>query len=223
MSGEVGSACEVGGKLPADCYIYKSGASLQSGILTMSLSHQPLTLVEVRPAGGGRGQGLFACADLQAGTVLVQEEPLVQVTVPHTAATLAKFLGQLRSQVRALDEDRQDEFFSLHIARPELSSKDRGDLRMMAVYQTNSLVLRERDKLKGKHLGTAVFPVTSRINHSCRPNCVWSYNAEQGSCEVRSVRLIQAGEEIQANYVEPLSSRADRQKLLTAKVVSKKK
>ena len=163
MSGEVCSACEVGGKLPADCYIYKSGASLQSGILTMSLSHQPLTLVEVRPAGEGRGQGLFACADLQAGTVLVQEEPLVQVTVPHTAATLAKFLGQLRSQVRALDEDRQDEFFSLHIARPELSSKDRGDLRMMAVYQTNSLVLRERDKLKGKHLGTAVFPVTSWI------------------------------------------------------------
>ena len=173
-------------------------------------------LVEIRNSPG-RGRGLFARSDLKAGTVVVEDVALVRLTVPHTPATLAKFVAQLRSEVRTLDEDRQEEFFSLHIARPELSSKDRGELRMMAVYQANAVTIKELDKLKGKYLGTAVFPVISRINHSCKPNCVWSFNTAQGVAEVRCVRDVKMGEEILANYVNPLSSRADRQTVLTAK------
>ena len=175
-----------------------------------------MSLVEVRPAGA-RGQGLFARQDLKAGTLLVEEKSLVKVTVPHTPATLAKFVAQLRREVGALEEEEQEEFFSLHIARPELASKDRSELRMMAIFQTNSLAITERDKLKGKQLGSAVFPLTARINHSCRPNSVWSFNTDLGTCEVRCVRDIKAGQEIEANYVSPFSSREDRQRQLTAK------
>ena len=61
-----------------------------------------------------------------AGEVLVKEPPLVKVTVPHTPKTLAKFLGQIRQEVRRLEEDRQEEFFALHNARKELCTKNRG-------------------------------------------------------------------------------------------------
>ena len=61
-----------------------------------------------------------------AGEVLVKEQPLVKVTVPHTPKTLAKFLGQIRQEVRRLEEEKQDEFFALHNARKELCTKNRG-------------------------------------------------------------------------------------------------
>ena len=64
--------------------------------------------------------------DVVAGQVLVKEPSLVRVTVPHTPKTLAKFLGQIRQEVRRLEEEKQDEFFALHNARKELCTKNRG-------------------------------------------------------------------------------------------------
>ena len=46
---------------------------------------------------------------------------------------------------------------------------------------------------------TTVFGLR-RINHSCRPNCVWSWNGTRGVLEVRSIRLILKGEEIARTY-----------------------
>ena len=57
---------------------------------------------------------------------MVKEPALVRVTVPHTPKTLAKFLGQIRQEVRRLEEEKQDEFFALHNARKELCTKNRG-------------------------------------------------------------------------------------------------
>ena len=157
-------------------------------------------VVSVKPSEGRGGLGLFALQVLPAGSLVLSEPPLVQLTIPHSAATLAKFLAQLRGRVAALGEDRQDQFFSLHIARPDLVTKDRGDLRMMGIYQANSITIRDLDKLKGRDLGTGVFPLASRINHSCSPNSVWSFTG-RGDCEVRCVRQVEAGEEILASYL----------------------
>ena len=68
-----------------------------------------------------------------------RDRPLLTVTTPHTAKTLAKFVAELRQkvrarteqwhvlgQVRALDEKKQEEFFSLSVGRPELCTRDRG-------------------------------------------------------------------------------------------------
>ena len=44
-----------------------------------------------------------------------------------------------------------------------------------------------------------------RINHSCSPNVVWSWAAASGGYEVkevRAVRLVEAGEELCANYID---------------------
>ena len=43
--------------------------------------------------------------------------------------------------------------------------------------------------IRGKEIGSGVFPTISRINHSCRPNCVLSYNISSGECEVGFVYL----------------------------------
>ena len=63
------------------------------------------------------------------------------------------------------------------------------DILLMAIFQCNSFTLREYDKLRGKELGSAVFPTIARINHSCVPNTVLSYNLETRECEVIIINL----------------------------------
>ena len=82
--------------------------------------------VEIKESGVCKGLGVFVTKDTIAGTKLLSEPALVKVTVPHTAKTLAKFIAQLRKEVRKLEEDNQEKFFLLHNARPELCTKNRG-------------------------------------------------------------------------------------------------
>ena len=88
---------------------------------------------------------------------------------------------------------------------------------MMGIFQSNSIPIRECDKLKGKDLGTAVFRNICRINHSCKPNVVWSFNQAKKTKEVRATKTILAGEEVSACYIDPLSMAEDRQKMLSAR------
>ena len=88
---------------------------------------------------------------------------------------------------------------------------------MMGIFQTNSIPIREYDKLKGKDLGAAVYKYASRINHSCKPNVVWSFNQAKKMKEVRATKPILAGQEVTACYIDPLNMAEDRQKLLSGK------
>ena len=88
---------------------------------------------------------------------------------------------------------------------------------MMGIFQTNSIPIREYDKLKGKDLGAAVYKYASRINHSCKPNVVWSFVQAKKVKEVRATKPILAGEEVTACYIDPLNMAEDRQKLLSSK------
>ena len=73
-----------------------------------------------------KGNGIFALREISAGEIVMKEKPLVILTTPHTPKTLAKYVAELRGKVKSLDEDRQEDFYSLGISRPELCTKDRG-------------------------------------------------------------------------------------------------
>ena len=76
----------------------------------------------------------------------------------------------------------------------------------MAIFQCNSFTLREYDKLRGKELGSGVFPTIARINHSCVPNTVLSYNLETRECEVINFNLTSC-----QNYTALCNAQAVRQ------------
>ena len=59
----------------------------------------------------------------------------------------------------------------------------------MGIFHTNAITLRQMDKTEGREIGAAIFPTIARINHSCSPNVVWSYNQLNNREEVRAVRL----------------------------------
>ncbi|KAI1455486.1 SET domain-containing protein [Annulohypoxylon moriforme] len=58
------------------------------------------------------------------------------------------------------------------------------------------------------HLG--LFPITSRINHDCRPNVFWRYSVRTLAVEVIAMRDIEPGEEITQSYVPLGLSYQDR-------------
>jgi hypothetical protein len=53
----------------------------------------------------------------------------------------------------------------------------------------------------GKNYGHGLFEVACKMNHSCRPNCVWFTTQDGTSKEVRAIATIEVGEELTVDYV----------------------
>ena len=63
----------------------------------------------------------------------------------------------------------------------------------------------------------AVFPTLSRINHSCVPNVVWSWNEKKHQEELRAIINIEPGIEMTSSYIDIMLPSTDRQDELSYK------
>ena len=71
----------------------------------------------------------------------------------------------------------------------------------------------------------AVYRTLSRFNHSCAPNCTWSFVHESESkpgggavsVNVRAIKPVNEGDELTISYVDPTVGRAERREQLWAK------
>ena len=71
----------------------------------------------------------------------------------------------------------------------------------------------------------AVYRTLSRFNHSCAPNCTWSFAHESeskpgegaASVTVRAIKPVREGDELTISYVDPTVGRAERREQLWAK------
>jgi hypothetical protein len=71
----------------------------------------------------------------------------------------------------------------------------------------------------GTNYGHGLFEIACKMNHSCRPNCVW-FTTQEGTCkEIRVITVIEEGEELTVDYVgnvlDPIPQR--REDLLQTK------
>ncbi|CAO3568608.1 unnamed protein product [Mortierella alpina] len=137
-----------------------------------------------------KGKGMFATRDIKRGTCVISESPLVFVG-PNM---LKNFQA-----VNALSKKNKKYFFALHnvYAEKELPKE-------LGIIKTNALPL-GKDSVDG-----AVYRVISRINHSCAPNVMHSWNSSTQKEYVYATEDIEAGCEILTCYFSPLMTRADR-------------
>ena len=91
---------------------------------------------------------MFATRALPAGFCLLQERPLLRVATPASPARPGRHLTAVRTVLRRLSQQQRDMFWGLGVAWPRLSTKERSDLRMMDIFQTNCWTVRDGDKLK---------------------------------------------------------------------------
>lgn len=71
----------------------------------------------------------------------------------------------------------------------------------------------------GTDYGHGIFEIACKMNHSCKPNCIWITTQDGKAKEIRAISTIEKGEELTIDYVgntlEPIPQR--RQELLMTK------
>jgi hypothetical protein len=146
-------------------------------------SHNPLWKIERIP---GKGKGLIATQDIAPGTLLISEAPLL-TTEGVTTIDLEVAETQLSKKLSSLPKASQEAFLALH-------NNYEDEKPLSGIVRSNGYPLGPGAEAGG------VFATISRINHSCRPNVVQSWNPLLEKETVYAVRTIPAGTEICTAY-----------------------
>ncbi|CAE7379650.1 set5 [Symbiodinium natans] len=151
----------------------------------------------------GKGLGALATAPLRRGDCLLREVPLLRVDTGRTSALDDEVAWQaldshLREELAALPRQEEAKFWALEDAFTD------GEKMAAGILYTNAVDCNGQAML---------FPDMSRLNHSCRPNVVHSW--QDGEVVLHATRSIQPGEELCLCYVPAFLSQEQRQVQLT--------
>ncbi|KAH8648079.1 hypothetical protein BGZ60DRAFT_344879, partial [Tricladium varicosporioides] len=156
-------------------------------------------LVEVRHAEE-RGLGLFAVQDIDAGTLLIYEEPLLVIPrdiwgwEPRTSFLRYFQKDPLSKLIRGMNKQNKERFKILCQTKRESTES------------TNRAILFSNGFRTPDAIGTAVFDAGSRANHSCVPNSVFAIvraseqEGEGWRLMIYNTFALMEGEEVTIDY-----------------------
>ena len=148
-----------------------------------------------------KGLGMFAKTKIPRGQLVIAEKALFCMS-PLGMLDPAKTEDQCMSK---LSSDEKKWFYTLS------DSQNPSKPTFISIMQTNALPL-GCDSREG-----GLFPVITRINHSCLPNAKHSWNSSEKVEKIYALKDIEAGEEIFISYLNPYATRSDRQRMLKLK------
>ncbi len=157
----------------------------------------------------GKGMGLIATAHIRRGepimantaSLMIDYRAFTELTKPQYKALQAHAVDNLPAAHRALVLN-----LSTHSSSP-LPHIERVD----RIAATNCFDIDPDDSDTDQHNSFFVlFPSIARINHECRPNAEYVYDAATLSQAVNAARDILPGEELSLSYINPLMPRAQR-------------
>ena len=149
----------------------------------------------------GKGMGLFAKKKIPRGQLVIAEKPLFAVSAP-LFFNIEKIERDCLSK---LNPKEKQSFYELKDAfSPSKPS-------FIGILHTNSLPLGVNSTTGG------IFPLISRINHSCVLNVKHSWNSLEKMEKIYAIKDIEQGEEILTSYLEIYQTKANRQRNLKEK------
>ncbi|KAI0790850.1 hypothetical protein C8Q75DRAFT_732939 [Abortiporus biennis] len=195
------------------------------------LRRPPTKPYEVRQLPG-RGKGVIALQDINAGDLIIVERPLVislsglaidihfdpDVTVTEAQkkqAVMREYARMVETLVSRMDPELKAQFMDL-----ANSHEHDGSGPLFGRIRTNGFsVSFGKDNLnKGiddRVRYSAVGNDISRVNHSCCPNSGYSFHRASFGMELRATRKISKGEEVTCSYIaNDWATTAERQKAL---------
>ncbi|KAI0475957.1 hypothetical protein GGR56DRAFT_640448 [Xylariaceae sp. FL0804] len=157
---------------------------------------------ELKPSHG-KGWGAFATRPIKRGDVILREGPLFSIRKPHEDITEA----DVRAALEQLSPAEQQQFMSIR------DNAQRPFARMELALVNNSFRLSESPEAHG------LFPLYSRLNHSCIPNTKGpgsELELKEGVMTCHALCDISAGEEILITYNQHFGcwTRAERHRQL---------
>ncbi|KZT34989.1 SET domain-containing protein [Sistotremastrum suecicum HHB10207 ss-3] len=155
----------------------------------------------------GKGKGLRAVRDIELGEIIVMERPLLIVC----GANKFNMSGPLGGAIDLLKPRAKKEYLELF----NCWKGEKGKSEIEGILQTNGMRIDMESWGAKPEDGsfTGIFPVFSRMNNSCMPNCQFYFSQRSLSGVVRAVRPIKKGEELEVHYLGSYHSAKDRQAL----------
>ncbi|GAB0138347.1 hypothetical protein EsDP_00006583 [Epichloe bromicola] len=156
-----------------------------------------------RRMDGEKGVGLVARRALPRGELLIWEPPTLVVHldarrhVPDQAR-----LRMQRAAVEALPLEARSETLRLmgHWGGDEIEDRLR----------TNSFTISLGEPMDHH----ALFTQTSRLNHACRPNCVYQFDRRTLTHKVYTIQDVEPGQELTISYIEPIATYEERRQII---------
>jgi hypothetical protein len=142
----------------------------------------------------GKGQGLVATEEIEKGTRVLSEPPILSVPRnSHPSIILKAFEGLKPPAMQALGQLHRYIAPSRYemlaqIAKKPIAAMDPNVLNVIGTYLNNSL-------------GGHIFLQGSRINHSCTPNLEWAWNPNISQGTFHAIKHIKKGEELTISYI----------------------
>jgi len=136
-----------------------------------------------------KGFGMISVRKICQGENILSEDPIFILSKNKKDRQKGP---SLMEQFENLSEMDQSKVLKLHHENPDgkLSEK------IQRIFESNTIEVTPANAV-------ALYPTIPRINHSCSPNVVWTWQAGSPyTKQVRAVRNIVPGEEICANYID---------------------
>ncbi|GAA5947321.1 hypothetical protein JCM3765_001625 [Sporobolomyces pararoseus] len=140
----------------------------------------------------GKGMGLVASRDLEPGTLVLKEVPIVVWSLEDNPVKLER-------RVSALTHEQRAQYNALAVCTTAEEEE-----RSLAIFKTNSM------QLGAGQDNCGVFLQGSRFNHSCTPNVQRHWDEEQGVEWFILSHQVKKGEELCITYQETRAARVTR-------------
>ncbi|KAK7924446.1 hypothetical protein PG985_006500 [Apiospora marii] len=156
----------------------------------------------------GKGIGLIATKPIRAGQSIMTRTPAVMIDRSCLdALTNDASVALLIQGVEALPTVHRDRYLNL-TTHMDVASRQ---MRISQIFAVNSFRTGVGDQGADFH---SVFTEISRLNHDCRPNCVYYFDPDTVSNKVYAVRDIMPGEEITVSYIDGFQTTEARRERL---------
>jgi len=139
-------------------------------------------LVKVR----GKGLGYIALQDIEPGTLLISEPPVLIVFLMGGVLSSAASIDVTRQFCEKSPTERK-EIMSL------FNKYEDEENEILGIFKTNAMII--------SSWKSALFPKICRANHSCVPNCNYVWNPELGQQQMFLVKKVLKGEELTVTYL----------------------
>ena len=134
---------------------------------------------------GVKGSGLVAKKNIDAGTLLISEPPILRVALMD--GDLSPAVGtDLSRQFSVMNKDKRRVVI-------RLANNYEEEDEVLGIYKTNAMIISPSQ--------SALFPWVCRANHSCVPNCNYIFNHQLEEQQMYASRLIRKGEELTVSYL----------------------
>ena len=161
----------------------------------------------------GKGMGLIANADIKCGTVIICEKPVIYIPRKLNNKSEMELRMHIINQLKGLQPKIQFKILSLHDSFKNNNNNNQSIPQLLInVWRTNSHKINNENST----ISNGLFLNSSRINHSCQPNCQGIYLHKIGQRIVFAVQDIRKGTELTCNYIDnnEFMCFMDRQKYL---------